>query len=94
LTWWREWGKYADKLPEDAPALQKRPVLLSGLLYYYQAYQELLTERQVGNFGCMPISWSSIIKWAKYNGINESEKVDRLTKFIRALEASEIKTKG
>ncbi len=93
MAWWREWGKYADKLPENAPALQKKPVLLPGLHYFYQAYQDLLTDRQVGNMGCMPISWSSIIRWAEYNGITEPEKVDRLMKFIRALEANEVKSK-
>jgi hypothetical protein len=80
LSYWLEWGKYLDTLPKESSIVQKQPTLMTGLDFYFNAYQELLTER--GEMGVIP--WSSIIRWAEYNNCDH---VDRLMKYIRAMES-------
>ena len=59
---------------------------MTGLDFYFQAYQELLTER---NGGAIP--WSSIIKWCEYNQFDD---VNRLVKYVRALEITQRQVDG
>ena len=72
-------------MPPDSKALENQPVLFSGLQIYYQAFQDLFTEKQTGFAGSGVIPWSSILKWGKYHQVDD---VDKLMRYIRALETA------
>ena len=82
-----EWGAHIDKLPPEAKTLDRRPVLLPGLDFYFTAFQELQSERPIGMAaGCIP--WSSIINWAAFHGLDDPDEVDTLITYTRAMEST------
>lgn len=80
--WWLEWGNHLDTLPKEASVKSNQPQLMTGLDFYFKAYNELLTERRESGL----IPWSSIIKWAEHNGYDD---IDKLMRYIRAMEAKQ-----
>lgn len=65
-----------------------RPELLVGLDVYFFAYQDLLSERQIG-MGVGPIPWHCIHAWAVVNGITDLDEIDVLIHHVRALESAD-----
>ena len=61
---------------------------MDGLQIYVTAYNDLQSECQIG-MAKGQIPWYSIIKWAEFNGITYPSFVERLIKYIRAMEAVE-----
>lgn len=66
------------------PALERRPVLLTGLDFYFTAYRELMYDRPVG-MTLGPIPWSSVVKWGELHGL-DVEEIAVLDHHIRAME--------
>lgn len=85
------WGSQVKALEEIAatgqnvPALNGRPILLPGLEFYLQAYNELLHDRQIG-MAAGSIPWSSIVAWAKLHGFDSPDEIDDLINHIRVME--------
>lgn len=70
---------------------------MPGLEFYFQAFQELITERDIGtiigpkrDIGTIigPIPQSAIINWANYNQLDFGE-TKKLSKYIRAMESAQ-----
>ena len=76
-------------MPSDAKCLQNKPILIRGLEIYHRAYYELSTERQIGVNGYGLIPWGSIVKWSNHNGMNDYNSIEKVIKFVRALEFEE-----
>jgi len=55
---------------------------------FFTAYFELQSERQIG-MAVGKIPWYSIIKWAQFHGFENPNLIDKLIRFIRALERTE-----
>lgn len=66
-------------------ALESRPLLMSGLQFYMDAYGELQADRPIG-FSVGLIPWTSCVNWCKINGICDINEIDTFIKYIRALE--------
>ena len=80
-----EWGDQLDKIPDDSRIFTNRPQLLPGLDFFFQAFTELQTERQIG-MAAGPIPWYSIIKWAEFHGLKDPDDIDVLMRHIRSME--------
>lgn len=59
-------------LPDE---IVNAPRLFEGLEIYFQAFFDLDTERHHGN-GLMPIPWSAILRYARYNEFDERQTSD------------------
>lgn len=68
--------------------MMDRPELLPGLDFFFQAFTELQSERQIG-MAAGPIPWYSIIKWAEFHGMTDPDDIDVLLRYIRAMEATQ-----
>lgn len=76
-------------------ALENRPLLLSGLDLYFEAYNELSYDRPAGFDGVAgPIPWSSIIKWCELRGISDINDIGTCIRYIRAMEQKEYEING
>ena len=63
-----------------------RPELMPGLKFYFDAFNELCTERQLGMaVGLIP--WSKIMEYGKHYDLEHYE-LDRLLKYVRVLEST------
>lgn len=40
-----------------------------------------------------PIPWSSVVKWAEINGLNDLHEITKLNRYIRAMERVELEKK-
>lgn len=67
-------------------AIQDAPVLLPGLGFYYEAFLELSSCRQIG-MGTGPIPWTAIQEYADRVGIRGQER-ERFTEVIRAVDVA------
>ena len=71
-------------------ALDKRPELLPGLEFYFQCYRDLDCDRGISMAGLGPIPWSSIIKWCQVYRINAVSGIQRMVRYVRAMESAEF----
>lgn len=86
--WEADWSKFESQLPDRA--INNKPVLIEGLEFYLTAFCELQSERPVGmTVGQIP--WSSIINWCDFHGLKDSDDVDTLIRYVRAMENALIK---
>jgi hypothetical protein len=89
------WGEQLDWLNEIAAdgemprALLEQPELPPHLLFEWEAFGELSTDRQIG-FGAGPIPWSAIDRYAGRHQI-ESDAYDRFRRLIRACDQVYLK---
>lgn len=60
------------------------PQLFSGLEIYFQAFFDLDTERSHG-MGLTPIPWSAILRYARYQELDE-EQTEDLLHYVRAMD--------
>jgi len=96
LLWFKEWGEHLENLTNLAEAgknvkvLENRPILLQGLGFYLNAYDQLQYDRPVGmSVGAIP--WSSVINWCKLHRIYDINEIEIVLKYIRALENADRK---
>ncbi len=66
------------------------PELQTGLEFYFSAYQDLVTER-VSGMSQGQIPWSKIVTWCNHYGITDTNEIDTINRYIRAIEAEEIR---
>lgn len=74
-------ARSGDPLPQR---ILEKPELPLGLQFILGAFFDLDTERHHGN-GLMPIPWSSILRYAEYQELDEDE-TEELVYFIRQLD--------
>jgi hypothetical protein len=74
-----------EKLPER---IANAPQLELHLLFYWNAFLDLDTERDFG-WGLPQIPWTAIYTYAEAYGMNDAE-FDRLLMFIRAMDKVKI----
>lgn len=66
-------------------ALESRPVLLPGLDFYFQAYNDLIFDRPIGmTIGLIP--WSSITKWCELHEVCDINDIATCIRYIRKME--------
>ncbi|MFZ1074804.1 MAG: hypothetical protein WAN50_00290 [Minisyncoccia bacterium] len=70
-----------EQVPE---CIVNTPKVLDHLLFYYDAFWELDSERQIG-MGVGPIPWSSIMLYASFCCLDEFQ-TEQLLYFIRAMD--------
>lgn len=75
-------------LPLPAEILNA-PRLFEGLEIYFQAFFDLDTERFHGN-GLMPIPWSAILRYARFNDFDDRQTRD-LMFYISRMDAWNLK---
>lgn len=80
-----EWLEERAKSGANTPALNNRPILLTGLDFYFKAFNDLSYDRPIGMVAG-PIPWSSIIKWCQLNHIHDINEIDTFIRYIRAME--------
>lgn len=66
-------------------ALENRPVPIQGMDFYFDAYSQLQTERQIG-MAVGDIPWGSIVKYAQFHGIENPDDIQDFITIIRAVE--------
>lgn len=69
------------------PALQTRVRPLPHLVFYWNAFFNLTTERSSG-FGLGPVPWSAIDGYARRYQVTDEAQFDVLVRFIRAMDAT------
>ncbi len=90
-----EWGGNLEHLIDlqdrgvQVDAIQSRPVLLDGLDFYFSAYSDLETDRQISMGGVGAVPWNSIIKWCNFHGVHDIYEIEILTRYIRSMEKAE-----
>lgn len=75
-------------MPDDSQVFDNKPELLTGLDFYFNAFDELKTERQLG-MALGPIPWYSVVRWAEFHGLRNPDDVDVLLRYIRAMEGTQ-----
>lgn len=89
-----EWGASAEWLREMhaeeggplPPALAREPRIPEPLLFYWNAFWDLSTDRPMTFGGAGAIPWSAIDRWADRHGVAGPESFARLLFLIRALD--------
>ena len=74
------------KIPK---AMKTRPLLMTGLEFYLNAYEQLKADRPIGlSVGHIP--YSSITTWCHINKIRDINEIDKFIRYIRAIEKVEL----
>jgi len=76
--------RFGNKIPDR---IANAPTLEPSLVFYYEAWQELSTDRQFG-MGVGPIPFTSVLQYGNHY---EIEDLDDFLFFIRSLDAEYIK---
>lgn len=85
----RQQAKLAgDPLPDR---IKNKPRLRSGLSFYYQAFLDLDTERDL-SAGAQQIPWSAIVKYAAHCDCDqiESEEMEYLVRYLDNIQLERI----
>jgi hypothetical protein len=93
------YGKIEDWLTEEAalgsPAAMKafevRPEIKPHLLFVWEAFSELGSDRPATEFGYGSIPFSAVDRYARRFGIEESNNFSRFLKLVRCLDAAYLK---
>lgn len=89
-----EWGAVAGWLREMhaeeggplPPALLRQPSIHEPLLFYWNGFWDLSTDRPESFGGVRDIPWSAIDRWAGRHGVTDPDAFSRLLFLIRALD--------
>jgi len=71
--------------------IKDAPELLPGLEIYHRAFNELSSTRQNTGFGPGAIPWTAINDWAIRHGLGKFEDFQRLSVFVRLMDAEYLK---
>ncbi|MFQ1018072.1 hypothetical protein [Gilliamella sp. BG7] len=82
--------RMAKQMGRDVPdKIKNKPQLSDDLIFYYQAFIDLDTTR-THNMSPTPISWLSIIEYARFHQLND-EDTNELIQIIRAMDRVNLK---
>lgn len=73
------------------PELDARVTVDVRLAFYWQAFWDLTTDRQIG-MGIGPIPWSAVDRYAARHRLDDDEQFDLFARFVRAMDAVFLKT--
>jgi hypothetical protein len=82
-------NKTKNKISGKAPQIDSGPELLKHLIFYYEAFWDLDTER-INGFGHGRIPWHSIVAYAMFYGLDD-DQTDRLVTHIRTMDLAFLK---
>ena len=72
--------------------IKNAPVLNMGLLFFWKAYQDLTSDRDVG-MGVGPIPWLSMSEWGSRHRVR-GDDFERLVYILRAMDATFMEHSG
>jgi hypothetical protein len=65
--------------------IKNKPLLLTGLQFFYNAFWELTTCRALG-MAEGPIPWTAIYQYAAAHGIRDSDEIDYLSAVVKRMD--------